>query len=220
MVNPVRNISKSLNPTGMESKSNPAAAAGPGSAPEGLLPRREGLWPGGSSGIISNGVKLKYILIALIIIALGAWMAHTPFQGEEKRVKKQFHLLSEGVSKEPNESIFTMDQKIKKIGSLFDETCGIKIPAYSLSGLLTRDEITGYAARGRLHFSQLHLKFYDFNIAFTQEGEASVHLTARLTGKTTTGENVEEAHELDCLLKRIEKRWLFDRIEVVEVLKK
>ncbi len=165
-------------------------------------------------------VKLKYILIALIIIALGAWMAHTPFQGEEKRVKKQFHLLSEGVSKEPNESIFTMDQKIKKIGSLFDETCGIKIPAYSLSGLLTRDEITGYAARGRLHFSQLHLKFYDFNIAFTQEGEASVHLTARLTGKTTTGENVEEAHELDCLLKRIEKRWLFDRIEVVEVLKK
>jgi len=31
---------------------NPAAAAGPGSAPEGLLPRREGLWPGGSSGAL------------------------------------------------------------------------------------------------------------------------------------------------------------------------
>jgi len=29
-------------------KYNTAAAAGPGSAPEGLLPRREGLWPGGS----------------------------------------------------------------------------------------------------------------------------------------------------------------------------
>jgi len=31
---------------------NPAAAAGPGSAPEGLLPRREGLWPGGSCGAL------------------------------------------------------------------------------------------------------------------------------------------------------------------------
>jgi len=33
-------------------KSDPAPAAGPGSAPEGLLPRREGLWPGGSGGAL------------------------------------------------------------------------------------------------------------------------------------------------------------------------
>jgi len=220
VVNPVRNISKPLNPTGFGSKRNPASAAGPSSAPEGLLPRREGLWPGGSSGIISNGVKLKYILIALILMAIGVGVSLTLFQTEEKRVKKQFHLLSEGVSKEPGENIFTMDQKIKKIGSLFDETCEINIPAHSVLGRLTRDEITGYAARSRFHFAEIHLKFYDFNIAFMQEVGAGVHLTARLTGKTTTGENVEEAHELDCLLKRIEKRWLFDRIEVVEVLKK
>jgi hypothetical protein len=199
VVSPVRNISKPLNPTGRESKSNPTAE---------------------QQSIISNGVKLKYVLIALILIAIGIGVSLTLFQSEEKRVKKQFHLLSKGVSKEPGENIFTMDQKIKKIGSLFDESCEINIPAHSVSGRLSRDEITGYAARGRLHFTQLHLKFYDFNITFTQEGGAGVHLTARLTGKTTTGENVEEAHELDCLLKRIEKRWLFDRIEVVEVLKK
>jgi len=49
-VNPVRNSSGSLNPTRIILKSNPFAAARPGSAPEGLLHRREGLWPGGSSG--------------------------------------------------------------------------------------------------------------------------------------------------------------------------
>jgi len=49
-VNPVRNSSGSLNPTGIILKSNPFAAARPGSAPEGLLPRGESLWPGGSSG--------------------------------------------------------------------------------------------------------------------------------------------------------------------------
>jgi hypothetical protein len=62
-VNPVRNSSGALNPAlrsgapygaepGIILKSNPAAAAGPGSAQEGLLPRREGLWPGGSSGAL------------------------------------------------------------------------------------------------------------------------------------------------------------------------
>jgi hypothetical protein len=68
IVNPVRNSSRcdskpsgALNPAlrggtpygaepGIILKSNPAAAAGPGSAQEGLLPRREGLWPGGGSG--------------------------------------------------------------------------------------------------------------------------------------------------------------------------
>src|SRR4030042_4999596 len=60
-VNPVRNSRRALNhalrggiPYGAEPgiilKPNLAAAAGPGSAPEGLLPRREGLWPGGNSG--------------------------------------------------------------------------------------------------------------------------------------------------------------------------
>ncbi len=69
-VNPVRNSSGALNPAlrggtpygaepGIILKSNPAAAAGPGSAQEGLLPRREGLsvssrndWPGGSRGAL------------------------------------------------------------------------------------------------------------------------------------------------------------------------
>jgi len=69
MVNPVRNSIGALNPAlrgrapygaepGIILKPNPAVAAGPGSAPEGLLPRREGLWPGGSSGaLFLTGVK-------------------------------------------------------------------------------------------------------------------------------------------------------------------
>jgi len=72
-VNSVRNSSRStqrlstggaLNPAEIIPKYDPVAAAGPGSAQEGLLPRREGLWPGGSSGsIFSNGVKGGVILI-------------------------------------------------------------------------------------------------------------------------------------------------------------
>lgn len=165
-------------------------------------------------------VKIKYVLLVLILVGAGIGAFHLLFQSEEKRVKKQFRLLSEGVSKEPGENIFTMDQKIKKIGSIFDDSCEIDIPVHSISGRLSRDEITGYAARSRLYFTELHLKFYDFNIAFPQEGEARVQLTARLTGKTATGEAVNEAHEIECLLKKLEKKWVVSQLGVVEVLKK
>jgi len=165
-------------------------------------------------------VRMKHILILLLILAIGIWAFLALFDSEEKRVKKQFHLLSDGVSKESDENIFTLDQKIKKIGSLFEESCEIKIPDHSLSGRLTRDEITGYAARGRLHFSQLHLTFHDMTITLIEEGVANVHVTGRLTGRAKTGERIEEAHELNCLMKKTEKKWLFYLIEVVEVLKK
>ncbi len=165
-------------------------------------------------------VKAKPILIALILIAIGMGAFLMFYQSDEKRVKKQFRQLSEGLSKESGENIFTMDQKIKKIGSLLDETCEVHIPAYSISGRLSREEITGYAARSRFHLSELRLTFYDFSITFPHEDEAKVYLTAHLTGKMTTGEAIHEAHEIDCLLKKMEQRWLFTRIEVVEVLKK
>jgi hypothetical protein len=64
------------------------------------------------------------------------------------------------------------------------------------------------------------LKFYDSDIAFPEKGVAKVTLTARLTGKSTAGEQMDETRELECLLRKIEKKWLFSQIEVVEVLKK
>jgi hypothetical protein len=199
MVNSSGNRGKRFNPTGKVAKKSPFESQ-----------RR----------INPGRAEIKYGLIGMALIAIGIGIFFMLFQSEEKRVKKQFSLLSEGVSKEAGENIFTLDQKIKKIGSLFNDTCEIIIPAHSISGRITREEITGYAARGRLHLAELRLTFHDFIIAFPQEGEARVHLTARLTGKTTTGEVINEAHEIDCLLRKTEKKWMFSSIEVVEVLKK
>jgi hypothetical protein len=64
------------------------------------------------------------------------------------------------------------------------------------------------------------LKFYDLKVEFPEKGTAEVNLTARLTGKSTAGEAVDETRELQCILMKIEKRWLFSSLEVVEVLKR
>jgi hypothetical protein len=64
------------------------------------------------------------------------------------------------------------------------------------------------------------LKFYDFHIIFPERVVAKVTLTARLTGRSTAGEQTDETRELECVLKKIENKWLLSQIEVVEVLKK
>ncbi len=165
-------------------------------------------------------VKYRSIIVGALVGLAAISVALYLFPSEEKKVKKQFGLLSEWVSKEPGESPITMAYKIKNIGTLFDGTCEFKIPAYSFSGSYTREEISSYAGSGRLSFSQLDLKFYDFVIAFPDKGIAKVTLTAKVRGKSSSGEYIDEAHELGSVLKKIEKKWLFSKFEVVEVLKK
>ena len=165
-------------------------------------------------------MKIKYLLVGALIVVVGIVLAITLIPSEERRVKKQFHLLSEWVSKSPEENALTMLQKMKNIGTLFDEHCEMKIPDQSLSGSYTRQEVSTYAGSARSYVSQLDLKFYDLRIIFPEKEIARVNLTARLTGRSTAGERVDETRELECVLKKIDKRWLFSQIEVIEVLKK
>ena len=165
-------------------------------------------------------VKIKYLLIGGLAVIIGIVVVFYFFPNEEKKVKKQFRLLSEGVLKSPEENAFTILQKIKNIGALFDEHCELKAPSQSLSGSYAREELSTYAGSARAYFSQLDLKFYDFHIVFPEKEIAKVTLTTRLIGKSTAGEQVDETRELECVLKKIERKWLFVGIEIVEVLKK
>ncbi len=165
-------------------------------------------------------MKIKYLLAGALIVVVGIVLAITLIPSEEKRVKRQFHLLSEWVSKSSEENPLTMLQKMKNIGTLFDEHCEMKIPDQSLSGSYTRQEVSTYAGSARSYVSQLDLKFYDLRIIFPEKGIARVNLTARLTGRSTAGERMDETRELECVLRKIDKQWLFGQIEVIEVLKK
>ena len=165
-------------------------------------------------------MKKKYLAVGVLIVIIGIVVVITLIPSEEKRVKRQFDLLSEWVSKSPEENAFTMLQKIRNIGTLFDEHCEMRAPDQSLSGSYTRQEISTYAGSARSHVSQLDLRFYDLRIIFPEKEVARVNLTARLTGRSTAGERVDETRELECILRKIDKKWLFSQIEVIEVLKK
>ncbi|MGO8990023.1 MAG: hypothetical protein ACLQGU_02650 [bacterium] len=165
-------------------------------------------------------VKVKYLFVAAMMVILGIVIAITVFSSEEKRVKKQFRLLSGWVSKSTEENAITMLRRMKDIGSLFDAHCELKVPDQPLSGSYTREEISTYAGSARSQVSQLDLKFYDLQVVFPEKEVAKVTLTARLTGRSAAGERMDETRELECLLRKIEKKWLFSQIEVIEVLKR
>jgi hypothetical protein len=139
---------------------------------------------------------------------------------EEKKVKKQFELLSKWVSKDSRENAFTMAKKIQNITTLFTDDCTISVPEESLSGTYSRNEISRYAGQARLRFSKFSLRFTDYHIDFPEAAMATVNLTVRVTGQSTAGERVDEIRELRCVLRKSEDTWVFRSIEVVEVLKK
>jgi len=165
-------------------------------------------------------VNLKTVTIALLLVLLGIWAVVRSFPSEEKKVRKQFDLLAQSVSKVRGDGTITTARKVQKIRTLFAENCGLHIRVYSLSGNYTPHEIASHAVRARLHFSKLSLRFYDPEIDFPEEGTAKVTLTARLTGTTTTGEYVNETRELECVLKRTDGKWLFSSFKVVEILRR
>ena len=165
-------------------------------------------------------VRMKYFLIGILIAILGVALALIVFPSEERRVKKQFRLLSEWVSKSPEENAFSLLQKMKDIATLFSEPCELRAPEESLSGGYTRQEISAFAGSARSHFSRLDLNFHDLHIVFPERETAKVTLTARMVGSSTAGEQVDEIRELECLLKKIDNKWLFNQIEVVQILEK
>ncbi|OGP53338.1 MAG: hypothetical protein A2Y65_05465 [Deltaproteobacteria bacterium RBG_13_52_11] len=164
-------------------------------------------------------VKIKYIVIAAVVI-LGIVAVRHFLQTEEKKVRKQFELLSEWVSKGPGESVLTTSYKIQHIATLFVKPCVFKADIIAFTGSYTPEEIAGFAGRSRFYLADLSLKFYDLNIEFPEQAMAQVTLTAKLIGKTKSGEYIDATHELKTLLTNPEGTWLFSHVEVVEVLQK
>ena len=164
--------------------------------------------------------KIKYIIIAAMVLAAGIIVFLIFSQSEEAKVKKQFHVLAEKMKKTPNETPLIGAARASRIKELFAETCTVHAPAYSFSRDISSQDLPSLVLTTRSRYSEISLEFYDFVIEFPAEDSALVNLTAAMTGKLTPGEYVDDVHELKCELKKTEGIWLFKEIEVVEVLKR
>ena len=165
-------------------------------------------------------VKAKYIIVPGGVLVAGIIAFFIFSQSEEAKVKKQFKFIADKIEKAPEESHIISVTKANRIREVITEPCKIHAPAYSFSRDISSDELSTLVLSERSQYSEISLRFYDFVIDFPEKGTAQVNLTASMEGKLTTGEFIEDLHELKCKLEKIEDIWRLKEIEMVEVLKK
>jgi len=165
-------------------------------------------------------VKVRYLIIALVVVISGVMVLIYVLQSEELKIKRAFTSLAKWASKEEGENNLTMVQKTRSIGSLCEKTCHIKAPGTIFSGTYSSQQISALAARARMSFTGFKVRFDDLHIELIQKEWARVRVTAQLMGMQKRGEQVDDTRELECRLHKAEGKWLFTHFELIEVLER
>jgi hypothetical protein len=165
-------------------------------------------------------VNQKNIMIIAMTCLAGIIVFFWLHESDAAKIKKRFDALSEDAAKVADEKELAAALKAKNISELCAESFHVELPSYSISRTLPRSDISANILAARAHYSNIGVKFYDIHIEFPEENIAEVTLTGSVEAKLTTGEWVNEIHELQCTLTKIEKDWFFSKIEGVDVLEK
>jgi hypothetical protein len=165
-------------------------------------------------------VKTKHIIICGAVLAAGIIALYVFWLSDEAKIKRKFKFVEEKIEKTGQESPIVSAAKANRIREVCAEKFKIHAPAYSFSREIPSSELSGIVFSTRSRYSEILLKFYDFVIDIAGKDTAQVNVTAGMKGKLTTGELVEDLHELKCKMQKIEDNWRLEEIEIVEVLKK
>jgi hypothetical protein len=165
-------------------------------------------------------VNQKNILITGLICLAGLIVFLWLHESEAAKIKKRFDALASEASKIPDEKQLSAALRAKNISEMCAESFQVELPSYSISRTFPRSDISANILAARAHYSRIKVNFYDIQIEFPKEGMAEITLTGSVEAELTTGELVNEIHELHCRLEKIEKEWFFAKIEGVEVLEK
>ncbi len=165
-------------------------------------------------------VNVRNILILLVIVAAGVYLAITLFESEESKIKKRVGQMSEVIAKDPKENKLALVVKTAKLKSMLAPQCAVDYPARSISRIFPSKEIAQIVTRVLLQYSECSTNFVDIHIEISGEAEASAIFTVELRGKTPSGDYVEDIREVESGLKKIEGEWVFDSFQLVDVLEK
>jgi hypothetical protein len=165
-------------------------------------------------------VNQKNIMIFAAICFPGLIAFWWLYESDETKIKKRFETLAEEAAKVFDEKELAAALKAKKISEMCTDPFTVKIPSYSISKTFPKSDIAANIMAARAHYSSIKVKFYDIHIELPEERVANVTLTGSVEAQLTTGEWVNEIHELQCTLKKIENDWFFSKIEGVDVLEK
>jgi hypothetical protein len=164
-------------------------------------------------------IRWKWLILPLlaVIAAVGVFL----FRGNENsRVRRQFRRLAESVSKAPDEGNLVMVMKTETLRRLFAPECDLEFNEQVLNGVFTPDQLVAQLVRGRSQLSTITASFPEVVATFPKPDLAVVAATARFQATHRNGQAVDETRELECELRKEAGEWRFQRVAVVEVLKR
>lgn len=164
-------------------------------------------------------VTRKRAAIALLVVA-AAWGAWYFFPTRTRQVKRRFKAVSSWMEKDGPESRLVTAAKATKAPDFFAPECRWEAEAYHLSGKFTPNDLERYVFAGRDRLKTLHIRFYDLHVRFPGTRTARVIATVRIEGSDSDGDSLNDTHEIRCVLQKINGKWLFADVTVVQVLKR
>lgn len=164
-------------------------------------------------------VRKKNLAVAGILVAVGAFILFLVTHSEEDNIRNQFKRLCEIGTRKSGENPLILASRVSQIKELFDRQCHIDFPSHSISKKFSHQELVSLALNVLYWYDTLESSFYDLSIHISNS-IAQVVLTAKLTGKLRSGENVKDIQEVKCILLKIDGEWLFSEIYEVDVLER
>lgn len=164
-------------------------------------------------------VTTKRIIIGVLLLAAAYVGYKYIFVSEERKIRKQFDIIAKSIAREPGENPLSIAGKLRIIEKLFLDPCKIEAPAYAISKIYSRQEITQLGLTVLTYYSKLSVSFYDMKIMISDD-QANIVTTLKITGRLANGEEANDVQELECNMTKFDKDWLFREFKLVDVLKK
>lgn len=164
-------------------------------------------------------VTRRKVLAAAAGVAVlwGLWYF---FPTKTRQVRRQFKALASWMSKDGEEGALAIAQQAREAGRFIAPSCHVKSETYDIDGDVTPEDVARYYFAAHSRAAAISLKFYDLTVTFPEDATAQAIVTARLTVTPKEGDATTETHEVDCTMKKLQGRWLLQRVSLVQVLRK
>ena len=158
-------------------------------------------------------------LVVAVALAGGYWVWRAYLRGDEAIIRERLDALAAEVNEGAADALGLV-ARAAKIGSFFTENVVVYL-GEGTAPIEGRETVMGMAARLQPRTAAFTLALDDVNVRLTGEGTAEVDLTATFTRhEQEPGNSSIDAREFDVRLRKIEGKWLIERVDGVEPLNK
>jgi hypothetical protein len=162
--------------------------------------------------------RVVQILSIAIVIALGFWLWTVMSPSPERAIRSRLNALAKTISFSSGTGEIAKAYNAQKAADFFtmDVEVEVNLSGYEAISLHGRDEVMNIAMAGRSRLTSLKVEFLDMNVSLGADGQSA---KVNLTGKADIpGERDISAQEFNFMLKKVDGKWLINRVETVRTL--